>query len=174
MFAYIVRRLVMLLPVLLIVGVVVFALVHITPGDPAGVMLGQNATPEQIEQLRKQMGLDRPILEQFVEWFGGVLRLDFGDSIFLGMPVTQAIQDRFEPTLLLTLYALTIQIAIGVPVGVISAIRRGSWLDRALMMISISGAAIPTFFLGLLLILVFSVNRRWLPAGGYIPIQDDP
>lgn len=174
MFAYIVRRLVMLLPVLLIVGVVVFALVHITPGDPAGVMLGQNATPEQIEQLRKQMGLDRPILEQFVDWFGGVLRLDFGDSIFLGMPVTQAIQDRFEPTLLLTLYALTIQIAIGVPVGVISAIRRGSWLDRSLMVVSITGAAIPTFFLGLLLILVFSVNRRWLPAGGYVPIQDDP
>jgi peptide/nickel transport system permease protein len=174
MFAYIVRRLVMLLPVLLIVGVVVFALVHITPGDPAGVMLGQNATPEQIEQLRKQMGLDRPILEQFVDWFGGVLRLDFGDSIFLGMPVTQAIQDRFEPTLLLTLYALTIQITIGVPVGVISAIRRGSWLDRSLMVVSITGAAIPTFFLGLLLILIFSVNRRWLPAGGYIPIQEDP
>ncbi|CAN5360153.1 ABC transporter permease [soil metagenome] len=174
MFAYIVRRLVMLLPVLLIVGVVVFALVHITPGDPAGVMLGQNATPEQIEQLRKQMGLDRPILEQFVEWFGGVLRLDFGESIFLGMPVTQAIQDRFEPTLLLTLYALTIQIAIGVPVGVISAIRRGSWLDRSLMVVSISGAAIPTFFLGLLLILIFSVNRRWLPAGGYVPFREDP
>lgn len=174
MFAYIVRRLVMLLPVLLIVGVVVFALVHITPGDPAGVMLGQNATPEQIEQLRKQLGLDRPILEQFVEWFGGVLRLDFGESIFLGMPVTQAIQDRFQPTLLLTTYALLIQIAIGLPVGVISAIRRGSWLDRLLMVMSISGAAIPTFFLGILLILVFSVNRRWLPAGGYVPITEDP
>lgn len=174
MLAYIVRRLVMLLPVLLIVGVVVFALVHITPGDPAGVMLGQNATPEQIEQLRKQLGLDRPILEQFVEWFGGVLRLDFGESIFLGMPVTQAIQDRFQPTLLLTTYALLIQIAIGLPVGVISAIRRGSWLDRLLMVFSISGAAIPTFFLGILLILVFSVNRRWLPAGGYVPITEDP
>lgn len=174
MLAYIIRRIVMLVPVLLVVGVVVFALVHITPGDPAAVMLGQNATGEQIEQLRAQLGLDRPVLEQFVEWFGGVLRLDFGESIFLGMPVTAAIQDRFQPTLLLTLYALVIQISIGIPVGVISAIRRGSLLDRGLMIMSISGAAIPTFFLGILLILLFAVNLRWVPAGGYVPILEDP
>ena len=172
--AYILRRIVMLVPVLLVVGVVVFALVHITPGDPAAVMLGQNATAEQIEQLRGQLGLDRPILEQFVEWFGGVLRLDFGESIFLGMSVMAAIQDRFQPTMLLTLYALLIQVSIGIPVGVISAIRRGSLLDRGLMILSISGAAIPTFFLGILLILLFAVTLRWLPAGGYVPITEDP
>src|SRR5690606_31577550 len=144
MLAYIVRRIVMLIPVLLVVGVVVFALVHITPGDPAAVMLGQNATSEQIEQLRGQLGLDRPIWEQFIEWIGGVVRLDFGDSIFLGMPVIDAIQDRLQPTLLLTTYAMIIQISIGIPIGVISAIRSGSLLDRGLMILSISGAAIPT------------------------------
>jgi len=174
MTAYILRRLVMLVPVLLIVGTIVFALVHLTPGDPAAVMAGQSATPEQIEQIRKQLGLDRPLMEQFVDWFGGLLRLDFGESIFLGMSVTDAIRERAQPTLLLTLYALIVQIAIGVPAGVIAAVRRNSFIDRLLMVLSISGAAIPTFFLGILLILFFAVNRRWLPSGGYIPIQEDP
>jgi peptide/nickel transport system permease protein len=174
MTAYILRRLLMLVPVLLVVGVVVFALVHLTPGDPAAVILGQNATGEQIEQLRDQLGLNDPLLVQFFRWFGGVLRLDFGESIFLGMPVTQAILDRAQPTVLLTLYALLIQITIGVPAGVIAAVRRDSILDRALMVVSISGAAIPTFFLGILLILFFAVGLRWLPSGGFVAITDDP
>lgn len=174
MLAYLIRRLIMLVPVLLIVGIVVFALVHITPGDPAAVMLGDRATPEQVAALRHQLGLDRPIIQQFFDWFGNVLRFNFGDSIFLDMPVSQAIADRFQPTILLTLYALIIQIAIGIPVGVISAVRRGGWLDRLLMVFSILGAAIPTFFLGIVLILIFAVNRRWLPAGGYVPITEDP
>lgn len=174
MLAYLLRRLIMLVPVLLIVGVVVFALVHITPGDPAAVMLGDRATPEQVAALRHQLGLDRPLIQQFFDWFGNVLRFNFGDSIFLDMPVSQAIADRFQPTILLTLYALLIQIAIGIPIGVISAVRRGGWLDRLLMMFSILGAAVPTFFLGIVLILIFAVNRRWLPAGGYVPIAEDP
>src|SRR6478735_3635837 len=174
MTAYIVRRLVMLIPVLLIVGTIVFSLMHITPGDPAAVMLGQSATPEQIEQLRDQMGLNEPLPKQFIEWFGGVLHLDFGESIFLGMPVTEAIKDRVEPTLLLTIYALFIQISIGIPAGIIAAVRRGKFIDRFLMIFSVSGAAIPTFFLGILLILFFSFNQGWLPSGGYVPIQDDP
>jgi peptide/nickel transport system permease protein len=174
MTAYILRRLVMLIPVLLIVGTIVFALVHLTPGDPAAVMAGQSATPEQIEQIRQQLGLDRPFLEQFVDWFGGLFRLDFGESIFLGMSVTDAIKERAQPTLLLTFYALVVQVTIGVPAGVFAAVRRNSFLDRLLMVVSISGAAIPTFFLGILLILFFAVNRRWLPSGGYVPIQENP
>src|SRR4051812_9494951 len=118
MSAYILRRLVMLIPVLLVVGVVVFALVHLTPGDPAAVILGQNATGEQIDQLREQMGLNDPLPVQFVRWFGGVLQFDFGDSIFLGRPVSQALLERAQPTLLLTFYALMIQICIGIPAGV--------------------------------------------------------
>src|SRR5688572_28389851 len=110
MTAYILRRLVLLIPVVLVVAVVVFALVHLTPGDPAAVILGDNATPENIARLRDQLGLKDPLPVQFVRWFGNVLRLDFGESIFLGEPVTQALIDRVPPTLLLTIYALTIQL----------------------------------------------------------------
>src|SRR4029450_3033584 len=123
MTTYILRRLLMLIPVMLIVGIVVFMLVHLTPGDPAAVMLGQNATGEQIEQLRDLLGLNDPFLVQFMRWFGDALRLDFGESIFLGMPVTEALFDRAQPTLLLTTYALLIEILIGVPAGVIAAVR---------------------------------------------------
>lgn len=172
--AYILRRLIMLIPVMLIVGIVVFMLIHITPGDPAAVMLGDRATGEQIEQLREQMGLNDPLIVQFTEWFGNALRLDFGESFFLDMPVTEALRERAQPTILLTTYALLIEILIGVPCGVIAAIRRNSILDRTLMVMSIAGAAIPTFFLGIVLILIFAVRLQWLPSGGYVPIQESP
>jgi peptide/nickel transport system permease protein len=174
MIAYILRRLVMLIPVILIVGIVVFALIHLTPGDPAAVMLGDRATPDDVARLRQNLGLNDPLPIQFVRWFGGVLHFDFGDSIFLGEPVTRAILDRVEPTGLLTLYALIIQIVIGVPAGVISAVRRNSIIDRVSTVIAISGSATPTFFLGILLILFFAVRLHWLPSGGYVPIEDDP
>lgn len=171
---YIIRRLILLIPVMLIVGIVVFLLVHITPGDPASVILGDRATPDQIELLREQLGLNEPLIVQFADWFSHALRLDFGESIFLGMPVTEALRERAQPTILLTTYALLIEILIGVPAGVIAAIRRNSILDRWLMVMSIAGAAIPTFFLGIVLILIFAVRLQWLPAGGYVPIQEDP
>jgi len=174
MTAYILRRLALLVPVLLVVGVVVFGLVHLTPGDPAAVMLGDRATAEDIARLRDQLGLNDPLPAQFVHWFGKVLRLDFGESIFLGEPVTQALLDRAEPTALLTLYALLIQVLIGIPAGVLAAVRYNSRLDRVLTAVAISGSAIPTFFLGILLILVFAVRLRWLPSGGYAPLTEDP
>lgn len=174
MTAYILRRLVLLAPVLLVVGVVVFTLVHVTPGDPAAVMLGPEATPDQIAQLRHQLGLDAPIYVQFVRWIAGAIRLDFGQSIFLDMPVTRALLERAEPTGLLTLYALLVSLVIGFPAGIAAAIRRGSLLDRALMALSISGAAMPSFYLGILLILLFAVVLRWLPSGGYVPLTQDP
>jgi peptide/nickel transport system permease protein len=174
MTAYILRRLALLVPVLLVVGVVVFGLVHLTPGDPAAVILGDRATPEDIARLRDQLGLNDPLPAQFVHWFGKALRLDFGESIFLGEPVTQALLDRAEPTALLTLYALLIQVLIGIPAGVLAAVRYNSRLDRALTAVAISGSAIPTFFLGILLILIFAVRLRWLPSGGYAPLTEDP
>jgi peptide/nickel transport system permease protein len=174
MIAYILRRLVMLVPVLIVVGVVVFGLVHLTPGDPAAVMLGDRATPEDIAQLRDQLGLNDPLPVQFVRWFSNVLRLDFGESIFLGEPVTQALLDRVQPTVLLTLYAFSFQVLIGIPAGVLAAVRYNSPLDRVLTVMAISGSAIPTFFLGILLILIFSVRLRWLPSGGYVPFGEDP
>ena len=174
MIAYILRRLVMLVPVLIVVGVVVFGLVHLTPGDPAAVMLGDRATPEDIARLRDQLGLNDPLPVQFVRWFSKVLRLDFGESIFLGEPVTQALLDRVQPTVLLTLYAFSFQVLIGIPAGVLAAVRYNSPVDRALTVMAISGSAIPTFFLGILLILIFSVRLRWLPSGGYVPFGEDP
>jgi peptide/nickel transport system permease protein len=174
MTAYILRRLVMLVPVLIVVGVVVFGLVHLTPGDPAAVILGDRATPEDIARLREQLGLNDPLPVQFVHWFGNVLRLDFGESIFLGEPVTQALLDRVQPTVLLTVYALSIQVLIGIPAGVLAAVRYNSPLDRTLTVMAISGSAIPTFFLGILLILIFAVHLRWLPSGGYVPFGEDP
>ena len=174
MTSYILRRLVMLVPVLIVVGVVVFGLVHLTPGDPAAVILGDRATPEDIARLREQLGLNDPLPVQFVHWFGNVLRLDFGESIFLGEPVTQALLDRVQPTVLLTVYALSIQVLIGIPAGVLAAVRYNSPLDRTLTVMAISGSAIPTFFLGILLILIFAVHLRWLPSGGYVPFGEDP
>jgi peptide/nickel transport system permease protein len=172
--AYILRRLILLLPVMLVVGVVVFTLIHLTPGDPASVIAGPDATDEQVEEMRERLGLDEPLYMQFVHWFGGVLRLDFGDSIFLGQPVTEALRDRAQPTLLLTLYALTLSVLIGFPAGVIAATRRNSLLDRGLMVLSVGGAAIPSFFLGILLIMLFAVQLGWLPAGGFVELTEDP
>jgi peptide/nickel transport system permease protein len=174
MIAFIIRRLLLLIPVLLVVGVIVFSLLHLAPGDPASMMLGREATLEQKEALREQLGLNEPLAVQFVDWFWGVLRLDFGDSIFIGKPVTEALLDRVEPTGLLALYSLALTVAIAIPAGVIAALRPNSLLDRFLMIISISGAAIPGFFFGILLILLFAVILDWLPSGGYVDIGDDP
>jgi peptide/nickel transport system permease protein len=172
MTAFILRRLVLLIPVLLVVGIVVFTLIHLTPGDPAAVILGPDATPEQVDNLRERLGLNEPFHIQFITWFWNALRLDFGESLFIGEPVTQALLDRAQPTGLLTLYALTLSILVGIPAGVMAAVRRNTFVDRFLMVFSISGAAIPNFFLGILLILLFAVKLRWLPSGGYVDIQE--
>ncbi|MBA2277258.1 MAG: ABC transporter permease [Chloroflexia bacterium] len=174
MTAYIIRRLLLLIPVLVIVGIIVFTLVHLTPGDPVSVMLGREATQEQKDALREQLGLNEPFHIQFVTWFRDVLRLDFGDSLFIGKPVTDALLDRVQPTGLLTLYSLTLSILIAIPAGVIAAVRANSLMDRLLMVLSIGGAAIPSFFLGILLILLFAVVLGWLPSGGYVGIGEDP
>lgn len=173
MTTYIIRRIVLLLPVLLVVGIVVFTLLHLTPGDPAAVALGPDATPEEVEDLRDRLGLNDPLPVQFASWFSGVLRLDLGESIFLDMPVTRALLDRAEPTILLTLYSLFIAIIIGIPSGILAALRERSLLDRALMVFAISGAAVPVFVLGILMILLFAVQLGWLPVGGYTNIGDD-
>jgi len=174
MSAYIIRRLFLLIPVLMIVGVIVFTLIHLTPGDPASVMLGRDATIEQKVALREQLGLNEPFHIQLVEWFGNALRLDFGDSLFIGKPVTEALLDRFQPTTLLALYSLTVSVLIAIPSGVLAATRPNSPLDRLLMIMSISGVAIPSFFFGILLILLFAVVLGWLPAGGYVDFGESP
>ena len=156
----------------MIVALIVFGLVHLTPGDPASMMLGRDATLEQKEALREQLGLNKPVWEQFVDWTTGALRGDFGDSLFIGKPVTEAILDRAQPTILLTVYSMLFSIVIAVPAGVLAASRPNSLLDRLLMVMSISGAAVPSFFFGILLILFLAVNLGWLPSGGYVDIGD--
>ena len=172
MTAYIIRRLLLLIPVLIIVAVIVFSLVHLTPGDPTSAMLGREASAEDKAALREQLGLNKPLIEQFVDWSWGALRLDFGESLFIRKPVTEAMLDRAEPTGLLTLYSLTFALALAIPSGVIAAMRPNSLIDRLLMVTSISGAAIPSFFFGILLMLLFAVRLGWLPSGGYNNIGD--
>ena len=174
MIAFIVRRLLLLIPVLLIVGVIVFTLMHLTPGrsrlDDAGA--GGDARAEG--GAARAARLNEPVPVQFVNWFWGALRLDFGESLFIGKPVTEALLERVQPTGLLALYSLTLAIVIAIPAGVLAAVRPNSLLDRLLMVLSISGAAIPGFFFGILLILLFAVVLDWLPSGGYVDIGDDP
>ncbi|MHB1004871.1 MAG: ABC transporter permease [Chloroflexota bacterium] len=170
----IIRRLLTLIPVMIVVAVVVFALTHLAPGDPAAVMAGNEATTERIEQLRQQMGLDRPVMEQFVSWFTSVLRGDLGNSYFLNQPVTLSIAQRIEPTGLLTLYALIFSIIIGLPAGIIASIHRNSWIDRLTMVTALGGVCIPSFWFGILLILFFAVRLHVLPAAGYVPFMEDP
>lgn len=172
--AFILRRLALLFPVLLVVSIIIFSLIHFTPGDPAAIMAGEDATAEQVEAMRERLGLNEPLPSQFVNWITGAVRLDFGDSIFLRQPVTEAMIERVQPTGLLTLYSLTLGLLIAVPAGVIAAVRKNSLADRMLMIMSISGAAIPNFFFGILLILLFAVVLGWLPVGGYVDIGDDP
>jgi peptide/nickel transport system permease protein len=168
---YLVRRIIALIPVLLVVATVVFFLVHLIPGDPASVLLGPNATPADIKRLQSQMGLDQPIHYQFAIWVSRVLHGNLGDSIFLGRPVTWAIFERIEPTLILVVLSLIVAILIGIPGGVLAAIRPNRWLDRMLMVLAILGVSIPTFWLGLNFIELFSVLMKWLPAAGYAPLS---
>lgn len=174
MLTYILRRLLLLLPVVLVVGVVTFALVHITPGDPARIIAGDEAPNDQVERVRAQLGLDRPLPVQFAQWLGRIARLDLGESFYLNQPVTVALRDRAQPTLLLTFYALTIGLLIAVPGGIIAALRRNTWIDRLILVLAISGTAVPSFFLAVLLILLFAVAWKVLPAGGYVDLQRDP
>ena len=170
--AYIIRRLLLLIPVLIIVAVIVFSLVHLTPGDPTSAMLGREASAEDKAALREELGLNKPVIEQFIDWSWGAMRLDFGDSLFIRKPVTEAMLDRAEPTGLLTLYSLIFALAVAIPSGVIAAMRPNSMVDRLLMVTSISGAAIPSFFFGILLMLLFAVRLGWLPSGGYNNISE--
>lgn len=174
MTGYIIRRLVLVVPVMLVVGTVTFLLVHLTPGDPAAVMLGPEATPDQVAQLRDELGFDEPLLVQYPRWLARLVQLDLGDSIFLDRPVLTAIVERAVPTLQLATYALIIAILIGVPAGVLAVLHRDTLLDRALLVLALSGTAIADFFLGMLLILLFAVVLQWFPSGGYVPFTVDP
>ncbi|MEJ7900379.1 MAG: ABC transporter permease [Thermomicrobiales bacterium] len=172
MLAYTIRRLLLLIPVMLLVATGVFLLLRLTPGDPAGVILGPDATEERRLELRTELGLDEPILVQYGVWLGNVLRGDLDQSLFLDQPVTEALLERAQPTLLLTVLALLVSMVLGIPTGIIAARARGSWLDLGSMGVAMVGIAMPTFWLGLNLIFVFAVLLRWLPVAGYQPLSE--
>lgn len=171
MLNFIIKRLFSLIPVLFIVSVVVFLLVHITPGDPASVILGPEANPEEVAELREELGLNRPILEQYFVWIGDIVRGDLGTSLFMKQPVLTAFFEHLGPTLSLAIMAQTFAIIIALPLGVLSAKFRGSFLDQTFMGLSLVGISVPSFLLGLFLILLFGVELRIFPVAGYKPLS---
>jgi len=169
---YLIRRILALVPVLLIVGFVGFLLLNLIPGDPALVMLGPEATLDQVNKLRAELGLNLPVYLRLIYWYGRLFRGDLGYSIFLSRPVFQAILERLQPTLLLTIFSLIIASAIGITSGIIAALKRGTWIDRVATSLSVFGLSIPSFWLSLILIIIFGVWIKWFPVAGYTPLKD--
>lgn len=167
--AYIARRLITMVPIIVLVGTIVFLLIHLTPGDPAVIMLGPDAPAEAVARLRAELGLDAPFHLQWLRWFQRVLAGDLGTSIFFGLPVTETVRRHLLPTILLSLLAIAIAIGIGVPAGILSAVRRGSLLDQAVTLVAFLGVSVPEFWLALNLVLLFAVRWGLLPVAGYQP-----
>jgi peptide/nickel transport system permease protein len=172
MIAYIIRRLLATVPVMAVVAVFVFLLLRLAPGDPAAVIAGDDATQADIEGLRIKLGLDRPILEQFVLWISRVVQGDFGISIFSNLPVTELIAQRVEPTLALTLSTLLVAVCLAVPIGVLAAWKARTLIDRAVMVFAVLGFALPVFLIAYILIYIFAIKLGWLPVQGYRPIAE--
>ena len=169
---FLLGRVLATIPVLLVVATVVFALLRLAPGDPAAILAGDVATPEQIAAIRMRLGLDQPAYIQFIDWMGRLLRGDLGTSIISNQPVTRLIGERIEPTLALAGSTILFAVLVAVPLGVLAAWRHGTWVDRAVMAFSVIGFSIPVFVLGYLLILGFAMELRWLPVQGYAPLRD--
>jgi peptide/nickel transport system permease protein len=171
MLAYILRRILLAVPVMFVVAAGVFLLLYLTPGDPVSVILGPDASPQQVAELREKLGLDQPVLIQVGRWFGRLLTGDLGQSIYLNRPVLQTILERAEPTLMLTLLATGFAVAVGLPIGIVSATRAGSWADFGAMLVALGGISMPSFWVGLNLIFVFAVVLGLLPVAGYQPLS---
>ncbi|MGE5171616.1 MAG: ABC transporter permease [Rudaea sp.] len=172
MIRYVIRRLFSTVVVMAVVAFVVFALLYLTPGDPAAIIAGDIATDEDIRRIHAKLGLDEPFLVQFGRWVWALMHGDLGTSIFTNLPVTQLIGQRVEPTVSLTVLTLVIAIAVAIPLGVVAAARAGTWLDRGVMAFSVLGFSVPVFVLAYILILTFSIHFDWLPVQGYRSIKD--
>ncbi|TMJ72037.1 MAG: ABC transporter permease [Alphaproteobacteria bacterium] len=167
MFSYVLRRLAATIPVMVIVAVLVFLMLRLTPSDPAAIIAGDNANAEQVAEIRKRLGLDQPILTQFVIWSSKTLQGDLGESFFFKKQVAELILDRLEPTLSLAFFTILLAVLIAIPLGVLAAYRHGSWLDRIVMGFSVLGFSVPVFVIGYALIYVFAIELNWLPVQGY-------
>ncbi len=171
MWSYILKRTLSLIPILFIVSLVIFFIIHLTPGDPVSYMLGDEATEEQIENVREEMGLNLPLYEQYFHWIANVLKGDFGVSFHMNTTVLDAIVTHVVPTLSLAVFAQIIALLIAIPLGIIAAIKRGTVVDQAVMGLSLLGMAVPSFLLALFLVLLIGVHLQWLPIAGYQPLS---
>ena len=172
MLAYSLKRLLATIPVMAVVAVLVFALLRLTPGDPAAIIAGSAATTQDVEGIRAKLGLDQPLVAQFFVWIGNMARGDFGESFYFKKQVAELVGDRIEPTLMLALTTMALSIAIAVPLGVIAAYRQGTWVDRVVMGFSVLGFSVPVFVIGYALIYVFAIELNWLPVQGYQPLRE--
>jgi peptide/nickel transport system permease protein len=172
MLAFVVRRLASTVLVMGLVGVFIFLLLHLSPGDPAAIIAGDNTTPEQIEAIRTGLGLNDPLLLQFVRWAARVLRGDLGISIFSNVPVSTLIGQRIWPTLSLALTTIVLAVTLAIAAGVLAAWKAGGWIDRMVMMLSVVSFSMPVFVVGYLLIYGFAIELRWLPVQGYAALTE--
>lgn len=168
MTAYLFRRLLEALPTLLLVSVAVFVLTRVLPGDPVRLLLGEEPDPRVAAEVRRNLGLDRPLVVQYGSWLWGLLRGDLGRSIKDGVPVSRLIQEKLPTTVELSVLAMGVALAIGLPMGMLAAILRGSWLDGLITAGSLAGVSVPNFFLGIILIYLFSLRWGWIPPSGYV------
>jgi peptide/nickel transport system permease protein len=171
MLSYIIRRIASTIPVVLLVALFVFSLLYIAPGDPAAIIAGDQATPQDVERIRASLGLDRPFLIRFGDWFWHILHGDLGTSIFTNLPVTHMIAQRIEPTVSLMVLTLILSLSLAIPMGVIAAWKHGSWIDRLVMMTAVFGFSTPVFVIGYVLAYVFALRLNWLPVQGFTSID---
>ncbi|HML09950.1 MAG TPA: ABC transporter permease [Stellaceae bacterium] len=172
MFGYIVRRILATIPVMVVVAIFVFALLHLSPGDPVAIIAGDNATAADIARIRTKLGLDQPLLVQFYDWVGHLVRGDLGISIFTNLPVSQLIAQRVGPTVALSISTLLISVLVSIPLGVLAAWKAGTWIDRVVMVFAVFGFSVPIFVLAYVLIYVLAIATNLLPVQGYVPPQD--
>src|SRR5438105_5794331 len=170
MFAYIVRRILATIPVMAVVAIFVFALLYLSPGDPAAIIAGDTATVDDIARIRAKLGLDQPVWIQFGTWLWHLLQGDLGISIFTNLPVMKLIEQRVEPTVALTVATLIVSVVAAIPMGVLAAWRAGSWIDRVVMVFAVLGFSVPVFVLAYILIYIFAIWADLLPVQGYVSI----
>ncbi|KGE00043.1 peptide ABC transporter [Achromobacter sp. RTa] len=169
---YIIRRVLAIVPVMAVVAVIVFLLIHLSPGDPAALIAGDFASAEDIAKLRVALGLDEPLWRQFGLWAGKLLQGDLGTSIFTHVPVTQLLAQRVEPTLSIAALTMLVSILVAVPLGVLAAYRAGTWIDRLVMLFAVLAFSVPVFLVGYLLIYGFAIKLQWLPVQGYVSLSE--
>src|ERR1700743_1032024 len=167
MLGYLLRRVLAAIPVMGVVALFVFLLLRLTPGDPAAILVGDNATPAQLERIRASLGLNEPLYVQFFTWINKLLHGDLGVSLISNVPVMNMIGQRIEPSISLAIATMILSVVIAVPLGVLAAWKQGTWIDRFVMALSVLGFSVPVFVIGYMLIEVFGIDLRWLPVQGY-------